>query len=329
MICANSTRTWINMIIGSTIAASIGCAGERDQSMLHPVGPAAQQIATLWWVMFVVYGVVFVLTVALFAVALALPRRDRDGPGTAFVAFAGLVAPTLILIVMLIYTVLLSRADQREPSFRVEMIGHRFWWEVRYPDRGIIDANELHLPVGELIEIELRSSDVIHGFWAPNLAGKIDVLPDHPTTLRFEIDRPGVFRGQCTEYCGIQHALMAFRVVAHEPEDLRDWLDARTRTAPAPVPEDPELARGRQIYLAAGCGECHRIAGVSVANAGPDLTLIGGRLTLAAGVFPNTAENLERWIDDPQAMKPGARMPPTPLSPAERRALVAFLRSLS
>jgi cytochrome c oxidase subunit 2 len=302
------------------------CVGERDQSILHPVGPAAERIATLWWVMFGVYGLVFALTLLLLALGLALPRRVHGaGLGPRFVVAAGLVAPTLILIVMLFYTVLVTRAGAREPSFRVQVIGHRWWWDVRYPDHGIIDANELHLPVGEVVELELRSADVVHSFWAPNLAGKMDVLPDHPTTLLIQADRPGIFRGQCTEYCGTQHALMAFRVVAHEPDELRRWLEPGQ--APR-EPKTPEQALGRRIYLAAGCGECHRIAGVSVGNAGPDLTRLGGRLTLAAGVFANTPENLERWIADPQAMKPGSMMPPTPLQAEHRRALVAYLRSL-
>jgi cytochrome c oxidase subunit II len=325
---ATTPRLWLL----APLVTAIGCAGARDQSMLHPVGPAAQQIASLWWVMFAVYGLVFVLTLALFGVALALPRRPGKGPGAAFVVFTGLVVPTVILIAMLFYTVLLTRADRREPSFRVEVIGHRFWWEVRYPDTGpdteIVDANELHLPVGELVELELRSADVIHGFWAPNLAGKIDLLPDHPTSLRFEIDQPGVYRGQCTEYCGTQHALMALRVVAHEREDLRTWLDGARAADTRTDDLDPAQRRGRQVYLAAGCGDCHRIAGVSQANAGPDLTLFGRRRTLAAGVYANTDANLERWIVDPQAMKPGARMPPTHLSDPELAALIAYLRSL-
>ncbi|MFO7562094.1 MAG: cytochrome c oxidase subunit II [Enhygromyxa sp.] len=315
--------------MGLMLGGLIGCAGERDQSMLHPVGPAAQRIATLWWVMFGVYGVILLLTLVLLAVGLALPRRNEDasaGLGTGFVVFTGLVAPTLILLVMLIYTVLVTRAETREPSFRIEVIGHQWWWEVRYPGPGVVDANELHLPVGEVVELELRSADVVHSFWAPNLAGKMDVLPDHPTILRVEADRPGVFRGQCTEYCGTQHALMAFRVVVQERADLRRWLAGR---APLATFEDrPRLRRGRQVYLAAGCGECHRIEGVSLGNTGPDLTRFGGRATLGAGVFANTPENLELWIADPQAMKPGARMPGTTLDASDRQALVAYLRSL-
>jgi cytochrome c oxidase subunit II len=316
-------RSPLLLLLGLT---PLACVGERDQSMLHPVGPAAERIATLWWVMFGVYGLIFLLTVALLALGLALPRRDGRALSTRFIVATGIVAPTLILIVMLIYTVLLTRAEAREPALRVEIIGHRWWWEVRYPDHAIVDANELHIAAGELVELELRSADIIHGFWAPNFAGKIDLLPDHPTFLRFEADRPGVFRGQCTEFCGTQHARMAFRVVVHEPEALQAWFAARREVAT--VHDDPTLAHGRAIYLATGCGECHGIAGVSVGNAGPDLTLFGGRLTLAAGVFANTDENLARWIDDPQAMKPGALMPPTPLSPTERRALIAYLRSL-
>jgi len=297
--------------------------------MLHPVGPAAERVATLWWVMFGVYGVIFLLTLGLLALGLGLARREQLELRNGFIVITGIVVPTLILTVMLIYTIEVTRAGvDREPSFRVEVIGHRWWWEVRYPDYTVVDANELHLPAGELVELELRSADVIHSFWVPNLAGKMDMFPEHKTVLQIQADRPGVFRGQCAEYCGTQHALMAFRVVAHERGELDDWLARAERAERGERGQEPALARGRAVFLDAGCGECHRVAGVSVGNAGPDLTLIGGRLTIAAGVFPNTDEHLGWFIEDPQSMKPGTKMPPASLRPDDLQALVAYMRSL-
>jgi cytochrome c oxidase subunit 2 len=213
------------------------------------------------------------------------------------------------------------------------VIGHLFWWEVRYPE-GVVTANEIHLPVGRTVVFRLTAADVIHSFWVPSLQGKRDLIPGQVNTLRVMADEAGRFRGQCAEFCGEGHALMALWVVAHEPAGFERWIErARTAAASEPGAElQPPARRGRDIFFAAGCGACHSTRGAPVAAAagqpGPDLSDLAARSTLAAGTVPNTPAFLRRWIRDPQAIKPGALMPPTPLPDGDMDALVAYLETL-
>ncbi len=304
-----------------------GCQGVRTQSMLHPEGPSAEKIATLWWVMFGVYGGVFLVTLAVLAVALVSRWRERPILGSRFVLVAGVIIPTVILLAMLVYTIQLSRQMSGGPAdLRIEVIGHQWWWEIRYPEYGVVDANEIHIPADTLVALELSSADVVHSLWVPQLAGKRDLIPGHPNTLKLKADRPGQYRGQCAEFCGTQHAMMAFWLVVHEPGEFERWVRQRQRAVGAPAPEP--LERGRQVFLEVGCATCHRVEGVSEGLIGPDLTHVGSRLTLGAGVFRNTPGNLAGWLSDPQSMKPGSLMPPTYMPPEDLHALVDYLRSL-
>jgi cytochrome c oxidase subunit 2 len=202
-----------------------------------------------------------------------------------------------------------------------------WWWEVRYPDAGIVTANEIHVPAGRPVRLELASTDVIHSFWAPRLHGKRDMIPGIENVFWIQAAEPGVYRGQCAEYCGTQHANMAFRVVALPPAEFNAWLaERKMRRSP---PTTPGEQHGFTVFLKAGCGECHAIEGTPAkSNVGPDLTHLGSRQTIGAALLPNTRGNLAGWIADPQAVKPGVRMPRSYLAADELLALVTYLEGL-
>jgi len=299
----------------------------RLQSMLHPVSQAAEQIAGLWWFMFALLGAVSLAVFALLVMGL-LRRGNPPGGSTAFVVAGGIVIPAVILVVLLFVVMRTTMAlKPAEGDFTIQVIGRQWWWEVRYPDWGIVTANELHLPVGRNVRLEVWSADVIHSFWVPRLHGKIDLLPEvvNPFTLR--ADQAGEYRGQCAEFCGKQHAKMAFMVVAMPPDNFERWVSER-RTPPEP-PTEPALRRGHDAFFQAQCHSCHAIRGTeAVATIGPDLTHLGSRLTLGAGEIPNTLGNLEGWIANPQAIKPGNLMPRSYLSSEDLHAIATYLESL-
>jgi cytochrome c oxidase subunit 2 len=195
------------------------------------------------------------------------------------------------------------------------------------PQQNVTTANEIHVPVGRPVVFEVTSRDVIHSFWAPNLNGKKDLIPGYQRSLWFKADTPGVYRGQCAEFCGHQHAKMAFFIVAEPPAQFAAWLDAQRK--PAPQPTDSVAHRGLQVFLASPCVMCHAIQGTSAgATFGPNLTHLASRRTIAAGTLPNTRGNLAGWIVDPQRIKPGANMPPNGLHPQDLQALLTYLQGL-
>ncbi|MDW7772636.1 MAG: c-type cytochrome [Desulfobulbaceae bacterium] len=296
------------------------------EHMLNPAGPAAARIEEIWWEMLAVYGVVYLVTLALLFWALRSRRREKL-PGSRFVLIAGFVIPTLILVVMLIAAIHdTMELGRGEPGFRVKVTSHHWWFEVQYPDLGIVDANEINIPAGVLTDFELHSHAVVHSFWIPRLGGKKDMLPDHPTHLMLMADEPGNFRGTCTEYCAGPHALMAFRLIAHDPADFGEWVRLRSRTPEEP--SDPLLARGREVFIKEGCMACHAVRGLSESSTGPDLTHVGSRSTLGAGTIPNSEGALAGWIANPQTIKPGNLMPKSYLLPEDLHALTAWLWSL-
>ncbi len=245
----------------------------------------------------------------------------------------GAAVPTLALA---LFTVLAVRTGMSvsspggEPELVVEVTGHQFWWEVRYPEQGVVTANEIPIPAGRPVEFRVTSADVIHSFWVPRLAGKLDMSPGRTNRLRAMADEPGLYRGQCTEFCGVQHALMSLLVVAREPAKFDAWM-ARRRGAARPRLDSAAL-RGRGVFFEAGCSSCHAIRGVNepdyTGDVGPDLTDLAGRRTLGALTLRNTRGNLAGWILDPHQFKPGVRMPPTVLSGPEMQALLAYLETL-
>jgi cytochrome c oxidase subunit II len=308
-----------------------GCQGERVQSALHPAGPASQSIATLWWVLLAVCGIYTAGTFALFFYAIFRPKQEQAAPygGYLFTLIGGVILPFVILLGLLLYSVqATTQLKMPETGLTIRVVGHRFWWQVEYPELGIVDANELHIPVGEPVRLELTSGDVIHSFWVPQLHGKMDAFPDLTTNFWLQADRPGVYRGQCAEFCGVQHALMAFNVVALPPQEFAAWVAERQR--PRPDPDAEVFQRGHQVFRSHGCAACHAIRDTdAVARAGPDLTHLGSRLTLGAATRPNTRENLRVWLEDPNRIKPGVLMPPTKdISEDELETLMDYLLSL-
>jgi cytochrome c oxidase subunit 2 len=231
----------------------------------------------------------------------------------------------VVFVVMLHDMAALSAAG-RDPTLTVEVTGHDWWWEVRYPDRHVTTANEIHILVGQPVRLVLRSADVIHSFWVPQLAAKTDLIPGKTNVTWLQARVAGTYRGQCAEYCGLQHAHMALLVVADPPEAFAAWV--RQQRATATAPGAPLAASGRAVFERSSCAACHSIGGTTARGTiGPNLTHLGSRHTIGAGTLPNTPDNLAAWITDPQAAKPGAAMPPQPLTPQELRALVAYLES--
>jgi cytochrome c oxidase subunit II len=213
----------------------------------------------------------------------------------------------------------------------IQVTAHQWWWEIVYddnePSRVFRTANEIHVPVGRPVVLKLKSDDVIHSFWVPNLHGKKDLVPGHEWTLTFRADEPGVYRGQCAEFCGHQHAKMAFFVVAQEPAEYEKWAEAQRQ--PAKEPSNDAQKRGQEVFLSSPCIMCHTIEGtLAQARMAPDLTHLASRSTIAAGALPNTRGNLGGWVLDPHSSKPGVAMPPTALSAADLQALLAYLESL-
>lgn len=315
------------------IVALAGCAG--PQSTLDPAGRGAEQIAEIFWWMTAGGVVIWLVTIGLaIYAARSRPQTDIRRLSNYLIVTGGAVVPTLVLTALLIYGLaplpaLLEPAP--DGSLRIEVSGEQWWWRIRYhPAAGepVVLANEIRLAVGETVEFRLDSPDVIHSFWIPSLGGKIDMIPGRVTRLALTPTRTGVFRGACAEYCGTSHALMSFDVVVHEKPDFARWL-AHQR-APARPPDGPVQARGQELFLANGCGACHTIRGTPAAGViGPDLTHVGGRLSIGAGALLNSQDALARWIARTQDVKPGALMPHFAMLPQEDlRAMALYLEGL-
>jgi cytochrome c oxidase subunit 2 len=316
--------------------AVAGCERERTgepvQSVLDPASPAAHTIEWLWWRMFWICTVIFVVVVVLLTIGL-LRRRGASTStpplGNGFIIISGIVLPAIVLVVLLVAN-LRAAKSLREPEtdLTIRVVGKQWWWEVRYPDLGIITANELHIPVGKPVRVELRSTDVIHSFWVPRLGGKMDMIPGvQLTNYVLRADKPGAYRGQCAEFCGLQHALMAFYVIALPQEEFDEWVIARQKSPAAPISE--RALRGRALFASAACANCHAVAGTSFnGRIGPDLTNLASRRTIGAGILPNNRGNLQGWVSNPQPLKPGNLMPPSYLAPEELHALTDYLETL-
>ena len=315
-----------------TLAATVtvvlsACAG--SPSALDPHSPQARHISGLWWLMFTMAVVVYLVVSGLVIVAVVRRRRAvSERLSHRFIAYGGLVVPALILAVVAVYTVRTTNAlGATSPTMQIDVIGEQWWWRVRYPALGVTTANEIHVPVHAVVDVALTSDNVIHSFWVPQLAGKTDLIPGQVNHLSFTAERAGTYRGQCAEFCGLEHARMAFQVVVDEPATFDQWVSAQRGTATAPG--QTLAAQGEQIFVNGACAGCHTVAGTSAAGTlGPDLTHVGSRATLAADTLPNTPAEMTRWLAMTQQVKPGALMPQIDLTPDQVQALVAYLEGL-
>ena len=329
--------------IALALLATAACSNGLNSSALDPAGPVAERTRWLAWFAFSVAGAVYVATVGALLWAAWRARR-REQRAEALVAdsqrrmtravTAAVAATVLILLIFFFADMSVERTlriPRAEHPLTIELIGHQWWWEVRYtggaPQEHLTTANEIHIPVGYPVQLELSSRDVIHSVWVPSLAGKKDLTPGYKDTVWFQADVPGVYRGQCAEFCGHQHAKMGLLVIAEPLDEFRKWQERMRQ--PAEPPADSAALSGQQVFVTRECVLCHTIAGTPAgSNIGPDLTHIASRLTLAAGSLENTRENLARWISDPQGVKPGNRMPQPELTRAELDALVSYLGGL-
>ena len=303
--------------------------------VLDPAGPYATSVSWLSWILIGMAAIVLLVVLAALYVAL-FGRRDLQARlgGKTMIWVGGIAFPVVVLTGLLIYGLSLTRhlSDPVQGNeLRIRVIGEMWWWRVAYLDpqgREILqDANELHIPAGRPVVLELQSADVIHSFWVPRLSGKLDMIPGRRNLLRIQADKPGVFGGQCAEYCGGPHALMGFTVVAHEPAQFARAMQARLQRQALPV--NVSLSRGARLFDEAGCAACHRIAGTAANGlAGPDLTHVGSRRSLGAGILPNNRGAMMGWIANSQAIKPNNRMPPyTMLSYEQLNELASYLEA--
>jgi cytochrome c oxidase subunit II len=292
-------------------------------SILDGAGSEGHRLAGVWWLLLLLAAVVALLVLSLIVVALLRRENPSRWSDDRWIVAGGVVLPVVVLTVLAVATVQ-ATADLRvrhDDEVRIEVIGKRWWWDVRYPGEGVVTANEVHVPVGEPLVIGLDSDNVTHSLWLPDLAGKVDLIPGQHNTLRFTVRRAGTYRGLCAEYCGLEHARMQFVLVAESPDAYASWLDKQR----APATGGPTAA----MFEATSCAGCHTIRGTDARGTkGPDLTHVAGRRFLAANTVDNTAADLRRWIAHPQSLKPGALMPDVPLTNPQLRALVAYLRSL-
>jgi cytochrome c oxidase subunit 2 len=307
-------------------------------SIFDPLSRPAQEIQTLSYLVLGICAAIFVVVGGVLVVSIVRFRRrpDDDGVeppqvyGSNPIELAWTVIPLLIVFVLFLVTTrtLIAVENEAPPrdAMEVRVIGHQWWWEFRYPQSGVVTANELHVPVGRATYLTLESADVVHSFWVPQLNGKTDVIPNRVNRMWIEPREAGLYIGQCAEYCGTQHARMLLRVVAQPAEAFEAWTQAQL----APSVAAASVQAGRDVFQATACINCHRIDG-TVADGvfGPDLTHLMSRDTIAAGAAPNTAAALHDWIDNPDAVKPGALMPAMQLTPTELDHVVAYLTTLT
>jgi cytochrome c oxidase subunit 2 len=311
------------------------------QSVLFPAGPQASSIHQLWHLMLWTSAIVFTLVSGFVLAALMRrgPRPHRPGaapsdvPLTRAIVIAT-ITTALVLVLLLTASVWAGRSIaslRADSAVSVAVVGHQWWWEFEYedgqPSRRVLTANELHVPLRRPVVVKVSSRDVIHSFWIPALQGKRDLIPGITTAIWMQADQPGRYRGQCAEFCGLQHAHMAFDVVVEPEAQFESWLDHQRQ--PSAVPRDGIAARGLDIFTTQRCGRCHTVRGTEAAGqAAPDLTHVASRLSLAAGTLPNTPAHRRAFVNDPQAEKPGTQMPPNPFADPEMTALAAYLDTL-
>ncbi len=317
--------------------------GTNGQSSLFPSGPAAAKISHLGWFVLILFLIVAAVMWALIALVVTRPRGNfrehapvNVGGGQNWILIGGFAIPAIILAVVFVtglkaMSTFPMHGGMNMPA-EIQITGHQWWWEALYKegelDKRVTTANEIHIPVGRAVDIDLTSVDVIHSFWVPTLHGKVDLIPGQLNRIRIEADHPGVFRGQCAEYCGAQHAHMVLLVVAQTPEDFHKWLENERQ--PGAAPATAQEAHGRDVFLTKACVVCHTISGTGAqGTVGPNLTHIAARQGIAANTLPNNDANLAAWVTHAQSIKPAAAMPNlSQFDGQELKDLVAYLRNL-
>ncbi|MCK1653459.1 cytochrome c oxidase subunit II [Bradyrhizobium sp. 149] len=332
---------WVRLFLVLCTSWSLaGCAGR--QSTLDPQGLQSEQILHTLFIFLAVAAIVWVAVVIVLGVGMVRRKRLADQPLDLHQPFEertgrvilGLGVITTVIVLGLSFV---SYAGQRtvfakdENALTLKIIGHQWWWEVRYeadsPHQSFVTANEIRIPTGQPVKVELESADVIHSFWVPSLTGKMDLITGQKNELQFTAKNAGVYRGQCAEFCGLQHAHMAFTVIALPPDEFARWREHENQSANSPA--DQLGKQGEALFRARGCALCHNINGTMAGGQlGPDLTHIGSRTTIAAGTLPNTPATLGAWIADPQHIKPGNLMPKMPLQSDEMIAILHYLEQL-
>ncbi len=320
------------------LAVAICLTGCGRQSILAGRSRQTHDIMLLWWWMLGTATIVFLGAVGMLAIAWVRRRSaglpifgEREDLSKRLVLLFGIGIPVVALVALFAVANIYLIGQSAPPavastSMTVDVIGHQWWWEVRYPGTQAVTANEIHIPIGTRVNVVATSADVIHSFWVPQLARKIDMIPGRQNRILMSASRAGTYRGQCAEFCGLQHAHMALKVVAQPPAQFRAWLSNMARPASS---GSAQVQAGRQLFMSEQCASCHQIRGTSAtATVGPDLTHLATRSTLAAGMIPNDPAHLAAWITNPQAIKPGDRMPDLGLSRREVQEIVAYLESL-
>jgi cytochrome c oxidase subunit 2 len=323
----------------AAIAALVGCG--TPQSTLHPGGPAAGGISQLGWIAYILFGAVAFVMWGLLIFAATRRRGSlkehepwTEGGGQPWILIGGFAIPAIV------FSFLFVLALERMTAFplqhahvmpEIRVIGHQWWWEVQYlgdPSNQFTTANEIHIPTGRPVDIVLETADVIHSFWVPALHGKVDTIPGQPNYIRIQADREGRFPGQCSEFCGVQHARMRLLVVAQSPPDYEAWRNQQLK--PAAMPQDQQALHGQDVFDGAACALCHTVRGtVAEGKVAPDLTHLASREGIAANSYRNDTADLEAWVTHAQSLKPGAQMPNvSQFTGSDLRALVTYLQQL-
>ncbi|MGB7265490.1 MAG: cytochrome c oxidase subunit II [Terracidiphilus sp.] len=336
------SRLYSVLVVCASALPAVAQGPQSTPSILAPASTPAREIYGLSLFVLLITGAIFAVVAGLLIFVIikfrARQSDDQNEPaqvyGSVQVELAWTVIPVLIVVVLFLTTARIIFAIQDEPkpesALDVTVVGHQFWWEFRYPKLGIVTANELHVPVStpqrpEPTYLRLLSADVDHSFWVPQLAGKTDLIPNHPNEMWIDPQKPGLYFGQCAQFCGVEHALMLIRVYVDTPEQFAAWVKNQQQLGA----QDAAVAEGRHIFDSEACENCHTIAGTSARGTfGPDLTHLMSRATIAAGAASNTPENLREWIKNPDTFKPGALMPAMQLSDQQIDEVVAYLSTL-
>jgi len=324
------------VLVAFAALALAGCANK--QNALAPASKQEHAISHLWWVMMTGAWIGFAVIVGLLTLGWVnrrksgLPRGGGERAATLIVIVLGTIIPIVVVSALFVYSDIFVIDSTAAPSkgttsSSIDVVGHQWFWEIRYPGTKAVTANEIHIPVRSRVEVVGTTADVIHSFWVPRLNRKIDLIPGRVNRSLLQADRTGVFRGQCAEFCGLQHAHMSFWVFVDNAGAFRSWL--AHEAAPASAPRGAAARAGQRMFVTSSCASCHEIRGTgTTATVGPDLTHLAGRTSIAALTLPNAPSALASWIHNPQASKPGDRMPDLGLQSNEVSELVAYLQEL-